>query len=121
MLAPVLVPNTKAWSPAIKYVAASKQKAQENTGENRTITLNLKAETRQSQFSCAIIYKMNDSLIATRQSPGICGLKVKWVLSVPLQAVFQHVVAVKVEAATVPVVSYKTLEAAATKKRKDGK
>lgn len=46
MLAPVLIANIKAWSPAIKYVAASKWKAQENTGENRTITLNLKAETR---------------------------------------------------------------------------
>lgn len=84
MLAPVLILNIKACSPAIKYVAASKWKAQENTGENRTITLNLKAETRLSQFSCAIIYKMNDSLIASRQSSGICGLKVKWVLSVPL-------------------------------------
>lgn len=47
-------------------------------------------------------------------------MKVKYVLSVPLWAVFQHVVVVKVEAATAPVVFYKTLEAAATKEREDG-
>lgn len=35
MLAPVLTASIEAWSPAIKYVAASKWKAQENTGEKQ--------------------------------------------------------------------------------------
>ena len=52
----------------------------------------------------------------------ICGLKVKYVSFVPLSAVFQHVAVGEVEAATVPVVFYKILEAAATRERGgDGK
>lgn len=49
-------------------------------------------------------------------------MKIKCASSVPLSAVFQHVAVGEVEAATVLVVSYKILEAAATRERGgDGK